>query len=672
VIISWNWLKELVAIDATPDEVAHRLAMSGLNHEATVPVGDDLAIELEVTSNRPDCLAHIGVGREVAVLWNERLVLPDPRPAPSQVAVEGLIRVRIDCPHLCRRYTARVVQGVRVAPSPAWLQQRLQTLGISPVNNVVDITNYVMMECGQPLHAFDFAKLAGREIIVRDAFPGERFVAIDHRTYDLAAGMCVIGDPRRAVALGGVMGGADTEISNSTTDLLIEAADFNPLSIRTTARNLNLHSDSSYRFERGIDWEQIDWASRRCCQLILELAGGKLAAGVVDVVARPCAERQPLVLRLRQLPRILGIAIDWQEVRRILAALGNCELSASPERIEVLPPSWRRDLTREADLIEEVARIHGYDAIPEDTQVSVVPSHRSDQDRVVARIRGALTASGFDEAITASFVETDLSEAFSPWTQTSPLSSQTPMLRNAHFLRRSLVPSLLDSLRLNQSLSNEDCDLFEIARVYLPKAGQLPDEPLLVALASRRDFRFVKGVIETLLQHLNSRWSLRVTDVELPLCATGYACRLTVDGKVVGFLGSLSEAARKQFDLRRPATIAELSMELLAEVAQLVPQYHPPSVYPPISRDLNLVFDQRVRWADVAQAVRAVCGELLESLDYRETYYDPDKDGAHTKRLLFSFRLRAMDRTLTGDAADEIRDRVVTACEREFGARMLG
>ena len=292
MIVSWNWLKQYVPLTMSPREIEERLMMAGLNHEETHEVGDDLAIDLEVTSNRPDCLGHIGIAREVSVLWDCPLTVPAARPAEGQTRVEDLVHVRINCPDLCSRYTARVVRGVRVGPSPDWLVDRLTTIGIAAINNVVDVSNYVMMECGQPLHTFDYGKLRaeediGREIIVRRPQAGEVIEAIDHKTYRLDPDMCVIADARVPVAIGGVMGGAATEVDQQTCDVLVEAADFDPISIRTTARRLSLHSDSSYRFERRVDSQGIDWASRRCGELILETAGGELAAGVVDVGAAP-------------------------------------------------------------------------------------------------------------------------------------------------------------------------------------------------------------------------------------------------------------------------------------------------------------------------------------------------------------------------------------------------
>ncbi len=524
MIVSFNWLKEYVALGEVPaDEVARRLMLAGLNHEETTAHGDDLAIDLEITSNRPDCLGHIGVAREAAVLFERPLQLPAAAPREGGPPVGSLASVEVRSPSaLCPRYTARVIRGVKVRPSPAWLAARLATVGIAPINNVVDATNYVLLECGQPLHAFDLAKLDGRQIIVREAQAGEPFSAINHKRYELEAGMCVIADRSRAVALGGVMGGADSEVSLSTTELLIESAQFDPLTIRHAARRLNLHSDSSYRFERGVDPEGVDWASRRVCELILQIAGGELAAGSIDVGAKPAA-RQPVVLRLDQLPRVLGIQIDAAEVRRILAALGNHELRADAKTVEVIPPSWRRDLTREVDLVEEVARIHGYEAIPEDVSVPMASSSRTDRDRLLAKVREVLTAAGVDEAMTLSVVEPPLSDAFSPWTDAAPLQLSMPILRRADQMRRSLAPSLLAARRTNESLSNPRIELFEIARIYLPRPGQLPDEPLLLSIVSGRDFLAVKGIVEAVVERLNPAARLEVADYRQELFAAGRA-----------------------------------------------------------------------------------------------------------------------------------------------------
>ncbi|MFZ5833510.1 MAG: phenylalanine--tRNA ligase subunit beta [Planctomycetota bacterium] len=676
MIVSWNWLKDYVSLEIPSEELERRLMLAGLNHESTEKVADDLAIDLEVTSNRPDCLGHLGIAREAAVLFGRELKLPSARPAEKGPAVESLTRVRIDCPDLCYRYTARVIRGAKVGESPAWMKRRLETLGIAPINNVVDISNYVMMECGQPLHTFDMARLRGPEIIVRRPLPGERIEAIDHHTYDLAPEMCVIADAKVAVAIGGVMGGAGTEISTNTRDILVEAAEFNPLSIRNTARKLNLHSDSSYRFERKIDPAGVDWASRRCCELILELCGGELAEGVIDVGRQP-PERQPIVLRFSQLKRILGIEVPPARVREILAALGNREVplpatgaDAEGDTVCVVPPSWRRDLMREIDLVEEVARIHGYDAIPEDVSVPMAPSVRTRDDLVLGRIRHTLTGCGFDEAMTISVVDESTANSMSPWTAAKPLQARLPVLRGADRLRRTLVPSLLGARQTNEALANPVIELFEIARVYWPQDGALPQEEPMLALTSGRDYLEVKGVIEVLVTGLRPAGELASDNAGVELLEPGASCRLLMGGEMIGFVGSMTRAGLKQFGLRSPTVVAELKLAPLVAAANLVPKHAPLSNHPAVSRDLNLVVDERIRWADIATSARRAGGACLESLAYLDTYRDPQRLGAGKKSLLLSISLRSAEATLTSGEADAIRDRIIEACGREHGAEL--
>jgi phenylalanyl-tRNA synthetase beta chain len=671
MIISWNWLQELVPglKQISPEDVERRLMMAGLNHEETQPIGADLAIDFEVTSNRPDCLGHVGIAREASVLFDTPLALPNPRPTEGNAAVGELAKVMLECPALCYRYTARVIRGVKVGPSPKWLADRLTTLGIATINNVVDITNYVLMENGQPLHAFDLKRVGGQQIIVRESRAGERFEAINHKTYELTAGMCVIADKTRPVALGGVMGGADTEVTTATTDVLIEAAEFDPMSVRNTARKLSLHSDSSYRFERGLDPAGVDWASRRCCELILQLAGGELASGMIDV-GRQSPKREPVVLRLPQIKRILGIEIPSAEVERILLALGNEKQKATAEQVTVSPPSWRRDLTREIDLIEEVARVHGYEAIPEDVNVPMASSHRTHRDRVLGKVRETLIAAGIDEAMTVSLVDEEASEAFSPWSSAPALESATAILRRANRLRRSLVPSLLEARRNNEAVGNARIELFEIASVYLARAKQLPEESLTLGITSGGDLLAVKGIVEAILARLSPSAELKIADYRHELFKPGRAAELSIGGERLGFLGEVNPKALKKFELRGQSTVAELRLEVLEKLASLVPQAAELSPYPAVSRDLNLVVDEKVRWGDLAATVRKTAGPELESIEYRDTYRNPERLGQGKKSQLFSIILRRKDGTLTSGEADKARDDIVAACGKAHGAQL--
>jgi phenylalanyl-tRNA synthetase beta chain len=678
MLISLNWLKEYVPLAIPADELAMRLMMAGLNHEQSQPIGDDIQIELEVTSNRPDCLGHLGVAREASVLYDVSLTMPAAQPPQGKTPIADLVSVSIDCPELCPRYIARVVRGVRIGPSPAWLVNRLKTIGIASINNVVDVSNYVMMECGQPLHTFDYGKLRGPKIIVRTPHAGEKIEAIDHKTYALEPGMCVISDAERAAAIAGVMGGAESEVTPATRDILIESADFDPMTTRTTARRLNLHSDSSYRFERKVDAYNLDWASRRCAELILRTAGGELAAGAIDVGMKPPA-RLPVTLRLGQLKRILGIDVDEARVRQILVALGCTEEKsrAVSNTLTFAPPTWRRDLSREIDFVEEVARIHGYDKIPEDVSVPMAPSARRREDRIISKIRGVLTGAGYDEAMTLSAVDEASADMVKIWTAGPPLRSLMPVLRGADHLRTSLLPSLLAVRRTNESLSNPVIELFEIAKVYLPAAdashegnAALPQEWLMLGISSAKSYADVRGVIEAILETLNPKLELQSLDADEPFVDPAMSCRLTLGGELLGYLGRVSPQAAKRFELRGPSMVAEIRLGPLFSQAELTPQYLPQTPYPAVSRDLNLVVNESVRWAMVAEVVRAFVGPDLEQLDYRDTYRDPERLGPGRKSLLFSFSLRSQHGTLTSQAADEVRDRIVAACRERLGAEL--
>ncbi|WP_425396108.1 phenylalanine--tRNA ligase subunit beta [Aeoliella sp.] len=673
MIVSKDWLSEYVDLKMPLDELTERLTLTGLNLEGVETVAGDTAIDLEVTSNRPDCLGHIGVAREVSVLWGEELKKPDPQPKASGLKASSEISVEITCPELCPRYTARVIKGVKIGPSPAWLQDRLKAIGCGIVNNVVDVTNYVLFECGQPLHAFDLAKLHGGKIIVREATQDEEFTAIDHKTYKLSPGTCVIADAERAVALGGVMGGADSEVSDDTVDLLIEAADFDPLSIRTTARAHHLHSPSSYRFERGVDPEGVDWASRRCCELILELAGGTLCEGVVEDGAKPEPTGE-IKLRFDQIPRLLGIEVADDEVRKILTDLGCEETHVCGHCVKVVPPTWRADLTREADLLEEVARIHGYDQIPEDVGVRMAPSSRSRRDVVLDRVRHVLTAAGFDEALTLSTVEPEQVESHRMWTNEPPLVTSTPVLRRANALRQSVVPSLLACRKTNVAMSNPVIEQFEIARIYLPQPGQLPDERLVLAIASGRGFLDVKGVAEAVVSDtVGHRRTLAASADDSgasTLLDASRTASLSLDGVKLGYIGELSTEGLDQFDLRGPVTVAEIDLGPLLDGAELIPRASSLTNYQPMSRDLNVVFDESVRWADVEEIVHTAGGQLLESLAFQEEYRDAERLGKGKKSLLWSVTLRSSEGTLTSEQADEVHAAIVAQLSKKLGGEL--
>ncbi len=683
MIVSWNWLQDYVSLDAPPSEVAERLMMAGLNLESIEPHGDDQAIDLEVTSNRPDCLGHIGVAREASVLFNKPLTIPPANVKSNGQPIEKATSVAIECPDLCPRYVARLIRGVKIGPSPKWLSDRLEAIGITPINNVVDVTNYCLMESGQPFHAFDFDKLRGGRIIVRRPKPGEKIQAIDHNEYSLTPDMCAICDAERLVAVAGVMGGAATEISSSTKNVLIEVADFSSMSIRATARKLNLHSPSSYRFERGVDAHQMDWASRRCCELIQQVAGGELLEGSIWAGQPPVAEPTKVSIRSNQFRRILGIDIPTEESNRILVALGlkpSSDQSDADGTRHYLAPSWRRDLSREADLIEEVARIHGYDKIPEDVFVPLSLSEKTLTERVLDRVRDTLTAAGFFETITLSFVSSELADLITPWPSQLAVEADAGSVRHGclsvdhssrrqeNTLRQSLIPSLLVVRRDNERHGNFNAKLFETAGVYLAaRPGDPTAEPRRVAFVIGGSFVEAKGVIETLGRRINPQSLVTVRPLDLPHFVPGRGAEVLLNGQSLGWLGELSRELTDKLDLRDAVIAAELDFATLEAAPNLVPTFAELPRFPSISRDLNFVIDESVTWESLLEVVRSAAGSSLDVATFGGQYRG-QQIPANKKSYLLTVAFRAADRTLTNDEVDAAVKSVINACAEKLGA----
>jgi phenylalanyl-tRNA synthetase beta chain len=666
--ISLKWLKEYVPTDLGVREVAEALTRVGLNVDNITDLpGGDACLLVEVTSNRPDCLGHLGVARELAAALGVQVRLPEVAYEESPDAAESLTKVEIEDLGLCPLYTARIIKGVKVAPSPAWMAERLEAVGVRPVNNIVDVTNYVMMECGQPLHAFDFARLAENRIVVRRAKAGEHFIAIDHSEHTLARERLVIADARQAVALAGVMGGVDTEISASTADVLLEAAVFDPLNIRTTARTLAMMSESSYRFERRVDPCGTDWASRRACQLMAQVAGGKVASGVA-AVGKPLPQTRELALRVARIETLLGLAIPAQTAADILRRL-DCEvLEAGAERIRVRIPSWRPDLEREADLIEEVARHNGYEKIPVSTQVRLAYAPRTKAEQVREAVSQALTGAGYFEAVTFTFTSRDHAVRMRP----REVSAEPLMCRGTPLaLRESLLAGVLESLRVNQSAGEEHARLFEIAKRFVPVEGQeLPQETACLALASHDDFEGVRGVVEAVFDALQlaGRVKFVATD-RYPDLDPGAAAEIRLDGQPVGMIGRTTPDAAKAFDLDEPPLVAEINYERLIEAADLRPQFRPLPQFPAILRDLALVVDDDAAWEKIEAAVAAVGLKELESVQALSVYRGKQIPEGK-KSVALRITLRSPCGTLTHEQADQMQAQVLAALKTSLGAEL--
>jgi phenylalanyl-tRNA synthetase beta chain len=672
MLVSWDWLQQYVRLDMSVEDLTHRLTMSGLNLEEFHRFGDDTVIDLEVTSNRPDCLGHLGVAREIAVLHNRELNVPVAAPKTVGMSASRAVSVQVECSDLCPQYHAFLVRNVKVGPSPQWMQQRLQAVGIACINNVVDITNYVLLECAQPLHAFDYDKLRGKQIVVRRARAGETIKAINQREYALSPEMCVIADGQRAVALAGVMGGWDTEISDRTTNVLIEAAAFAPLSVRNTARKLDLHSPSSYRFERALDTNGPLWAGRRCCELILELAGGELLDGAVSV-GMPVAAAEPIGLRFARFRKVLGIDIPGETAVRILQQLG-LTLVGQPtaEQAVFTAPSFRRDLTREIDLVEEVARVYGYDKLPGDVAVPLCTSAKTLRERVTDRIGETLTALGCFEAMTVSFTNDAERRLFQPRGDLPPLAVEHSSRKQDNLLRQSLVPSLLVSRRANERHGNFGAQLFEIAKVYLQADPALPEratEPWVLGLVTGRSFHELKGMLDEVARRVAPQAEVTVRESVLPQFTPGRGAEVLLNGQPWGWMGELARSVSDAADLRDTVCVAELDLETLEAQADFVPRVQRLPEFPSIVRDLNFVLDEAVAWATLESTARQSAGPLLESVAFSGQYRGK-QIGEQKKSYLMTLTFRAADRTLTGEEIDTAQQAVVAAVQQTHAAQL--
>lgn len=677
MIVSKNWLAEYVPLPQSVEELTHRLTMSGLNLEEFHDVYEglskpDVAIDIEVTSNRPDCLGHIGVAREVSVLFGSPLTIPMAEVVESGAAAATLAAISIECPNLCPEYHGRVIRGVKIGPSPVWLKDRLAAVGINSVNNVVDVTNFVMMECGQPLHAFDFDQLHGQKIIVRRAQKGETITAIDQRQYALTEDMCVIADADRPVAVAGVMGGFDTEISNSTKNVMIEAASFASLSVRATARSLKLHSPSSYRFERKVDRQWLDWASRRCCELILKVAGGTLMPGSVVAGDSGPSTRESITLRFAQVGRLLGIEISPDECVQILQKLGLKCLTRDASSATFEAPSWRPDLLREVDLIEEVARIHGYEHIPIDATLPVVATARTLRERVIDTVRTQLVSSGLSEALTLSFVSEQQRQMFRPAGDIQPVAVNHSSRSHENQLRQSLVPSLLACRRQNERHGYANAELFEVARVYLTAGLSQPEhqaEPLTIGIVSGRPFAHLSGVVEALAAELAPHAVLTTEPAPHPEYTSGRGATVNLNGKPWGWLGELSREVLDQSDLQDAVCVAELRLPLVEELFEVRRSYTPLPRFPSISRDLNFVLPESISWAQLSETVSKSAGSLLLGTSFGGQYRGKQIDADH-KSYLITCRFMAADRTLTTEEVDAVVKNVIASCETQLTAKL--
>jgi phenylalanyl-tRNA synthetase beta chain len=692
--VLYNWLKEFVDLTAAAEDLRTRLSLSGMAIEALEQTPAGPLLDAELTSNRADCLGHYGIAREAAALYGLPLKPVDPRPRESSERAAAATRVQIDSPELCGRYTARALRGVKVGPSPAWLRERLEALGQASINNVVDATNYVMLELGHPLHAFDMDLLDEKRIVVRRARAGQKMRTLDGIERALTAEMCVIADAKRAVAIAGVMGGGDSEIRFASRNILLESAWFDPVSIRRTSKALGLRTEASMRFERGADLEMAETASRRCAELIQQVGGGEVLAGVVDVYP---ARSEPLLIELtrRELLRVMGADVPGREIEAILEGLGFAPMRADAAHEDAdshaatwacRRPSWRGDISREVDLIEEVARIYGLDKFPARLPAAKRPAARLEYAEADDRLRDLLVGLGYQEIITIPIVD-EPSDAMFRAASAVPARIANPLAEDASVMRSTGAVTMARTLEWNLNHGQRNVRLFEFGKTYRWEGTQSVETRILTLGAT--GLAREKGVAETeraygfadlkgdldQIGHLAGKfaWAAGGPDWLHPAHAgTLSLAAASASAQPIGHAGQIARRVAEKFKLRQDAYLAELELEPFAagySAARAALRYKPLSRFPAVERDFSLVLADGTTFSSIEGAIRGLGIDEISSIDAVDLFRGknmPEGKFAVLVRVKFESR----QATLTEAQLSEFSSRILAALEEKLGATL--
>jgi phenylalanyl-tRNA synthetase beta chain len=633
----------------------------------------ETVLELEITPNRPDCLSVIGIAREVAAIYGSELKLPSVELNESGDPVTDFVSVDVQDPEKCPRYTAHVLKNVKVGPSPDWLKQRLEACGIRSINNVVDITNYVLLETGHPLHAFDATLIRDGKIIVRRATQGEKFITLDDVERELTDGMLVIADPEKAIALGGIMGGANTEIKDDTTTILIEAATFEPSGIRATSKALGLYTDSSYRFQRGVNADSVDWAGRRAAALTAELAGAEICKGRVDAYPVPKTKRQ-VTTRWKPVCDLIGLDVPIETMKEIFRALELSVLESDDEKAVLEIPTFRDDLTREVDIIEEVARMHGVDKIPEKLPiVETVAGAHDDRIRAVTICRKNLVGLGAREIMNYTLVSHPLLDLFGTENRSAREELPHPISAEQSVLRTSLIPQMIESLGRNKSRQIDEAVFFEIGRTFVKtEAGTVQTEKVCLglmgpagrgaldkqrAVSEEEVFLWLKGLVEQLLAAQNL---LRVKFQSLehaPAFEADRAVKVLSGKTELGVIGLINSKARKEWRLNDPVGVAELNLEPLISNVWKRSEVKDIPLYPAVERDYAFIVDESVRNEEIIKVINRSAPAELEKAELFDIFRGKPLEKGK-KSLAYSFVYRSAKGTLTDDKVNAFHEQI--------------
>jgi len=676
--ISLDWIKDYVACDLPLRELLDRLTMIGLVPESVEERGGDTVIDLETYANRPDTLGHLGLAREIAAMLGRPLLEPSWPVVEDNTPVAELADVQVLDETSCPRYCGRLVRGVKTGPSPDWLRKRLEAMGLRPINNIVDASNYVLYATGQPIHAFDFRKISGSKILVRRAARGEKMRDLEGRTLDLGPEMLVIADEKRPVALAGIIGGADSAVSDATCDVFIESANFDPVSIRMTSKKLGLATDASYRYERGADFGILPQAAQMMASLLTQM-GGVAARGLLDICPRP-RKAKSVVLRARRVGEILGADVPEAFIEDVLVRLG-FRLESSQKGVWLVEvPSFRVDVDREADLIEEIARFYGYDRIPSEIMPAksfefVVNKKR---ERVL-KLRRTLLETGFDEAINCSFADPEKESALRSGREPVPI--RNPISVRASVLRTNMLMGLLENAAWNRNRGLDGVHIFEVGNVYYLQAEKPEERPTLGLLTTgllpgggwqekpaETDFFVLKGALEAVAAALRYE-PVSFEESDHPYFEAGQGLALVYKGQIVGRLGVLGSAVAAAYSLGQPVFAAEVDLGGLFEKTPRPFAYIPVAKFPGASRDLSFLVDRNVSYQDIRKGLEKLAPPLVESFELSDRFAGPSiPDGKVS--LTIRFHYRHPRKTLLAEEVDRVEQEIVAQLKTAWDIRL--
>jgi len=648
---------------------------------------DNVVLKLELTPNRSDCLSIVGVAREVSAITGNPLRKPHISFSEGDTKASDLTSVTIEAPDLCPRYAARLVRGVKIGPSPYWMRRRLESVGLRAINNVVDVTNYVLMELGHPLHAFDFDKLGENRIVVRRARPGEQIITLDEVQRQLDDDMLVIADAEKPVAVAGIMGGSGTDVTDATVNVLIESAYFNPVSISKTAKSLVMQTAASYRFERGTDIEGLITALNRTAQLVQELAGGEICAGIVDAYPAP---RQKVHVKLRpeRVNSILGTDLTAEEMEKFLTSIEFQVYSRSGDGMTVIVPTFRPDVAREIDLIEEIARLYGYDNIPITMPASEAQSD-SETGRIMnfrEKVKSALVACGLTEVVNYSFHSPDALDLIRLEEDSKyrrALQIRNPISENQSIMRTTLIPGLLANIQHNLNRRISDIQIFEVGRVFHPRSErELPDEPELVSgaitglvnsqlwnqLTRPVDFFDIKGIVETFLHEIGIR-DYQLRPASRPSLQPDRGAEVAVGDTVIGVLGEVHRNVLDNHDIDQDTYIFELDFNRLLTCAIPEAKFQPLPVFPSVHRDMAVVVAFDIPSSQIENTIKSVGEGLVRSVNLFDVYRG-EQVPENMRSLAYSIEYYSPARTLTDNEVDEVHEKIISALTEKFGAQL--